>query len=44
MFYVHNSDAVLRTDVEGIYVIGRDSIAKLVVKLGLVDWLVNKAS
>jgi len=44
MFYVHNSDAELLSDVEGIYVIGRGRVAELVVRLGLVSWLVKKTS
>lgn len=43
MFYIHNSSHELQTDVPNVYVIGRDRLAELIVRLGFVEWLVNKA-
>lgn len=43
MFYIHNSPQELQTDVPNVYVIGRDRLAELIVKLGFVEWLVDKA-
>lgn len=43
MFFIHNSDLELYSDAKNVYVIGRDRLAALVVKLGFVDWLVEKA-
>jgi len=43
MFFIHNSPAELQTDAPNVYVIGRDRLAELIVKLGFVEWLVDKA-
>ena len=43
MFYIHNSSNELQTDAPNVYVIGQDRLAELIVKLGFVEWLVNKA-
>ncbi len=42
MFFVHNSDQVLTTTDKTIYVLGRNEVANLIVKYGLVDWLIDK--
>mgnify|MGYP005755939693 CR=1 FL=1 len=44
MFYMHNSPVELNSDNPAVFVIGRDKLADLVVRLGLVDWLTEKAS
>lgn len=43
MFFIHNSPHELSTDAPNVYVIGRDRLAELIVKLGFVEWLVDKA-
>ncbi len=43
MFYIHNSALDLQTETPNVYVIGRDRLAELIVKLGFVEWLVDKA-
>lgn len=44
MFYIHNSPHELTTDSPAVFVIGRDRLAELVVKLGLIDWLIEKSA
>ncbi|NIK06839.1 hypothetical protein FHY11_000305 [Xanthomonas arboricola] len=43
MFYIHNSAHELQTDVRDVYVIGRNRLAELIVRLGFVGWLMEKA-
>ena len=44
MFYIHNSPNELTSENPAVFVIGRDKLAELVVKLGLVDWLIEKST
>lgn len=42
MFFVHNSDRPLTSEDSSVYVLGRDEVSRLIVKFGLVDWLIDK--
>lgn len=43
MFYIHNSPHELVCEAPNVYVIGRERLSDLIVKLGLVEWLIDKA-
>ncbi|WP_282274947.1 hypothetical protein [Stenotrophomonas sp. PS02297] len=42
MFFVHNSDVELISLDASVRVLGRTEVSKLIVKFGLVDWLIDK--
>lgn len=42
MFFVHNSDQELLSNDPLVRVLGRKEVSKLIVKSGLVDWLIDK--
>jgi hypothetical protein len=43
MFFIHNSSNELHTDAPNVHLIGRDRLAALIVELGFVEWLMDKA-
>lgn len=42
MFFVHNSDQELASPDPLVRVLGRAEVSRLIVKFGLVDWLIEK--